>query len=155
MHISKTFLLATTALAIPTFADAKTVSFKVDMARYGGRGAYFAIYLTDPQGTYKGTLWLAGEKTRYYRHLSDWMAVTGGRPNDIFGPTGASIGSGRSREFVVDVPDALIDAGYTLRADFAAEEMWASPSEIVLPFTSDAQEASGRFYVSTFSYSAK
>ncbi len=153
MKTALTLLTMTTALALPSLAEARPVTFKINMANYGGRGAYLAIYLTDAQGHYKSTLWLAGGRARYFGHLSDWMAVTGGRPGDVTGHTGASIGSGQRSEIIIDVPDALIDAGYNLRVDLAAENMWPSASEIVEPFNTGNHDLQGRYYLSSFAFS--
>ena len=45
----------------------------------------------------------------------------------IDGITGASVGEGRSLKMTVDLADALIDAGYKLNVDAAAEDMRDSP----------------------------
>jgi hypothetical protein len=36
------------------------------MAKYGGQGAYLAMYVTDLKGAYVGSLWMAGGKSKYY-----------------------------------------------------------------------------------------
>ena len=56
-------LLATPALARP-------VTITTKMKPYGGDGAYLALYLTDAKGAYKGTLWVSGQKSKYWSHLS-------------------------------------------------------------------------------------
>ena len=75
---------------------------------YGGNGAYVALYLLDGAGKYKGTLWMAGDKTKFYRHLSDWTRASGGRLAEVDGITGASVGSGKTLKITVDIADALI-----------------------------------------------
>ena len=37
-----------------------------------GDGAYLALHVTDDKGQYQGTLWVAGGKSKYYRHLRQW-----------------------------------------------------------------------------------
>lgn len=57
----KTLLCAlalTTALTIPALA--RPVTLTTNMNTYGGDGAYLAFYVTDAQGTYRGSLWMAG-----------------------------------------------------------------------------------------------
>ena len=118
----------TTALTAPAVAFARPVTLTVNMANYGGRGAYLAVYLTDAAGAYAGSLWMAGGKAKYYRHLSDWARLTGGDAAQVDGITGASVGAGGKLELTMDISDALFDAGYTLHVDAAVEEMRDSPN---------------------------
>lgn len=153
----KTLLAAlamTTALTLPGIAMAKQVTLSTTMTRYGGDGAYLAMYLTDPKGVYAGSLWMAGGKSKYYRHLSDWYRATGGDTAQVDGITGASVGAGRKLEVTVDLADALIDAGYTLHIDAAVEDMRESPNEIAVPLTAAGagKAVQGRRYIADFSY---
>ena len=147
-------LALSTALITPGLAMARPVTLTVNMADYGGRPAYLAIYVTDAAGAYAGSLWMAGGKTRYYRHLSDWAQLSGGDAAQVDGITGASVGSGRTMEMSVDLTDALFDAGYTLHIDAAAEDMRDSPNEIAVPLTAagGGQAVSGRRYIADFTY---
>ena len=142
----------TTALAIPALA--KPVTLTTNMNTYGGDGAYLALYITDAQGTYQGSLWMAGDKSKYYKHLSDWYRATQGNPAEINGITGASVGAGRQLKITLDLADALFDAGYKLHIDASAEDMRDSPSEVVVPLTSAGagQPISGRRYIRDFTY---
>jgi hypothetical protein len=148
-------LAITTALIMPAIAQAKTVTMNVNMARYGGNGAYLALYLTDANGAYAGSLWMAGGRTKYYRHLSDWMRLSGGNPAEVAGITGASIGSGQGGYLSLTIADALFDAGYTLHIDAAAEDMRESPNEIAVPLTSAGagKPVQGSRYIADFTYS--
>ena len=148
-------LLLSTTLTLPTAALAKSVTLTTTLNRYGGNGAYLAFYVTDANGNYKGSLWMAGGNSRYYHHLGGWYQATGGNPGEINGITGASVGSGRSLSVTFDLADALFDAGYQLHIDAAAEDMRESPSDVVVPLTSQGsgQATRGRRYVSSFSYS--
>ena len=142
----------TTALAAPSIAFARPVTLTLNMADYGGRGAYLAIYLTDAAGAYAGSLWMAGGKAKYYRHLSDWARLTGGDPAQVDGITGPSVGAGGTLELTMDVSDALFEAGYTLHVDAAVEEMRDSPNEISLPLDSanSGNVVQGRLYIADF-----
>ncbi len=53
-------LVITTALTLPGIAMAKPVTLTTKMNNYGGDGAYLAFYVTDAQGAYVGSLWMAG-----------------------------------------------------------------------------------------------
>lgn len=147
-------LALTTALTAPGLAMARPVTLTTTLNNYGGDGAYLALYVTDSAGAYKGTLWMAGDKSKYYGHLSDWTRGSGGRLSEIDGITGASVGAGRSLKVTLDLADALFDAGYELHIDAAVEDMRDSPSEMVVPLTSGGagQAVSGRRYIQSFSY---
>lgn len=148
-------LVMTTALTLPGLAMARPVTLTATLSNYGGAGAYLALYVTDPQGKYAGTLWIAGGKSKYYEHLSGWYRASGGNRAEIDGITGASVGAGRTLEITLDLADALFDAGYTLHVDAAVEDMRDSPNEVAVPLTSTgmAEPVRGRRYVSAVAYS--
>lgn len=147
-------LALSTALALPGLATARPVTLTTTLKNYGGDGAYLAVYLTDPSGAYVRTLWVAGKKSKYYKHLTDWHRATGGSPSQINGLTGASVGEGRSLKVTADLADALFDAGYKLNIDAAAEDMRDSPRDISVPLTKAGagKPVSGRSYVAGFTY---
>ncbi|GER08702.1 Tat pathway signal protein [Iodidimonas muriae] len=149
-------LALTTALtaALPGPALARPVTLTTNMNAYGGDGAYLVLYVTDAQGTYRGSLWMAGGKSKYYTHLSDWYRATQGNPTEINGITGASVGASRQLKVTLDLADALFDAGYELHIDASAEDMRDSPSEVVVPLTSAGagQPVPGRRYIRDFTY---
>lgn len=147
-------LALTTALTFPGLGLAKPVTFTTTLNPYGGDGAYLALYVTDAQGSYVGSLWMAGGKSKYYEHLSDWYRATGGDPAQVDGITGASVGAGRTLEITLDLTDALFDAGYTLHIDASVEDMRDSPNEVAVPLTTDGagQPVRGRRYIASFSY---
>ena len=150
-----TALALTSALVAPGMALARPVTLTANLTPYGGNGAYLAIYVTDASGAYAGSLWMAGGKSKYYKHLTDWAQFTGGDVSQVDGITGASVGSGRSLELTMDLADALFDAGYTLHVDAAVEDMRDSPNEIAVLLTADGagQTVAGRRYVADFTYS--
>lgn len=115
-------LALTTALTLPGLAMARPVTMTTTLNNYGGDGAYLALYVTDAAGAYVGSLWMAGSKSKYYEHLTDWHRATGGDTAQVNGITGASVGAGRTLEITLDLADALFDAGYTLHIDAAVED---------------------------------
>ncbi|GHG86182.1 DUF2271 domain-containing protein [Pseudodonghicola xiamenensis] len=149
-----TTLALTTALTAPAIALARPVTFTTAMTNYGGDGAYLAYYVTDASGAYVGSLWMAGGKSKYYKHLTDWYRATGGDTAEINGITGASVGAGRQLEITLDLADALFDAGYTLHIDAAVEDMRDSPNEIAVPLTAQGAGSAvkGRRYIADFTY---
>lgn len=130
-----TALAAACALALPAAAQSRPFTLTTQLKNYGGDGAYLAVYLTDAKGAYVRTLWVAGGKAKYHKHLSDWSRLSAGDARRLDGVTGASVGAGRSLKVTADLADALIDAGYEIRIDAAAEDMRDSPSELRVPLT--------------------
>lgn len=71
--------------------------------------------------------------------------------------TGASVGAGRTLKVTADLADALIDAGYEIRIDAAAEDMRDSPSDIRVPLTTQnvGKPQAGKQYVQSLTYQLK
>src|SRR4051812_47896135 len=101
-----TALAITTALTLPSVALARPVTLTTTLKSYGGNGAYLAFYITDDKGAYVGSLWMAGSKSKYYQHLSDWYRNAAGNTAEINGITGASVGAGRELSVTLDLADA-------------------------------------------------
>lgn len=154
MKSTLALLALTTALVLPGLAMARPVTLTTTLTNYGGDGAYLALYVTDAAGAYAGTLWMAGGKSKYYEHMSDWYRATGGEPAQINGITGASVGAGRTLEITIDLQDALFDAGYTLHIDAAVEDMRDSPRDVSVPLTTQGagQPVVGRRYIANLTY---
>lgn len=148
-------LAAATALAVPSLAHAREVTFEAKLKNYGGDGAYVVLYVTDASGAYQGTIWMAGGKARYYRHLSDWVRASGGSYAEVDGITGASVGAGRTLKVSADLADTLIDGGFQVHVDTAVEDMRAFPGDVVTPITSagNGKPVRGTGYVQSFTYS--
>ena len=149
-----TTLAAACALALPALAHSRPVTLTAQLKNYGGNGAYLAAYLTDAKGAYAGTLWVAGGKAKYYKHLSDWSRLSSGDAKRLNGVTGASVGAGRSLKITADLADALIDAGYEIRIDAAAEDMRDSPSEVRVPLSTGnaGKPQAGKQYIQSLSF---
>lgn len=147
-------LALSTALTLPGLATARPLTLTTTLNKYGGDGAYLVFYVTDASGAYVDTLWVAGKKSKYYKHLSDWYRATRGSTARLDGISGASVGAGRTLEVTVELADALFDAGYTLHVDAAVEDMRDSPDELAVPLKSEGAgtPVKGRRYVSSFAY---
>lgn len=130
-----TTVAAACAVALPAAAHSRPVTIAATLKNYGGDGAYLAVYLTDAKGAYAGTLWVAGGKAKYYKHLADWNRLSAADGKRLQGVTGASVGQGRTLKVTADLADALIDAGYEIRIDAAVEDMRDSPGEVRIPLT--------------------
>ena len=149
-----TTLAAACALAIPTLAHSRQLTLTAQLKNYGGDGAYLAAYLTDAKGVYVRTLWLAGGKAKYYKHLSNWNRLSAGDTKRLNGVTGASVGAGRTLKVTADLADALIDAGYEIRIDAAVEDMRDSPSEVRLPLSkaNAGKPLAGKQYIQSLTF---
>ena len=149
-----TVLAAACALAVPVLAHSRQVTLSAQLKNYGGDGAYLAAYLTDAKGAYAGTLWVAGGKAKYYKHLSDWSRHSAGDAKRLNGVTGASVGAGRTLKVTAELADALIDAGYEIRIDAAVEDMRDSPSEIRVPLstTNAGKPQPGKQYLQSLTF---
>ena len=152
--LAMTTLAAACALAIPTLAHSRQLTVTAQLKNYGGDGAYLAVYLTDAKGAYARTLWVAGGKAKYHRHLADWSRLSAGDARRLAGVTGASVGAGRSLTVTAELADALIDAGYEIRIDAAAEDMRDSPSEIRVPLSTQnaGKPQAGKQYIQSLTY---
>ena len=149
-----TTVAAACVLAVPALAQARQVTLTTQLKNYGGDGAYLAVYLTDAKGAYAGTLWVAGGKAKYYRHLSDWNRLSAGDTKRLVGVTGASVGAGRTLKVTLDLADALIDAGYEIRVDASVENMRDSPSEVRVPLSASqaGKPQAGKQYIQAVSF---
>lgn len=142
------------AIALPSLAQAREVTLNTQLNDYGGNDAYLAIYLTDGNGQYQSTLWVAGKRAKYYKHLRDWARGSGLNPSAFDGITGASVGSGSNLTVKVELADTLIDAGYQIRIDSAVESQRENRAEVIVPLTQQGsgKPTSGSGYVDTFTY---
>lgn len=141
-------------ISLPGLALAREVTLTTQMNSYGGNKAYLAFYLTDANGQYHSTLWVAGKQAKYYKHLRDWTRGRGLSAGAFDGVTGASVGSGNSLIVRVELADALIDAGYQIRIDSAVEGLRDKSADVSAPLTTQGTGApsSGTVYIDTFTY---
>ncbi len=141
-------------LALPGLVQARPVTLTTQLKSYSGDGAYLAIYVTDAAGKYKKTLWVAGKKTKYYKHLRDWARGSSLKATEFDGISGASVGNGGALKITVELADALIDAGYEIRIDTAVEDQRDNPAEVKVPLTTKdkGKPVAGRGYVKSFTY---
>ena len=142
-------IAAACALLLPGLAQSRPVTITTQLKNYNGDGAYLAVYLTNAQGAYAGTLWVAGSKAKYYKHLSAWSRLSAADNQRLLGVTGASVGAGRTLKVTADLADALLDAGYETRIDAAVEDQRDSPAEVRLPLSTAqaGQPVRGKQYI--------
>ena len=135
-------------------ANAREITFTTELKNYAGDGAYLALYLTNAEGQYQQTLWVAGQKPKYYNHLSGWARGSGLKSSEYDAITGASVAAGKIMTVTLDLADSFIDSGFQIRVDTAVEDMRDIRNDVVVPLTTEgvAQITAGRGYVKTFSY---
>ena len=152
MYRTSTALALSMVALAPIAAAANPVTIDVTIAQYQGPGVYLAMYLTDSSGAYQSTVWVAGDRARYWKHLRTWFVATGGQGAD--GITGASVGAGRTLTITPDISAAMIDAGYVLHIDAAAENIGESPDEIQVPLTTAGagKPTAGTGFITKFQY---
>ena len=145
-------LMLATALVAPGIATAADVTIQTSLVQYSGHAAYLAVYLANPDGSYNSTLWVAGQKSKYYGDLRGWArsASTGGSLN-LDGITGASVGGGETLTVHANLADTLLDAGYTIHVDTAVENGGNYADDAVVDLTSTPTTASGSGYVNAIS----
>ncbi len=156
-HSTKKWLSAVVLAGVaawPALAQARDVTIATELSHYRGDGAYLAIYLTDSTGVYQQTLWVAGKKSKYYKHLSDWAQGSKRSRAEYDGVTGASITRGETLQITVNLDDALIDSGYQIRVDAAVEDLRDRPADIIAPITTAGagQPVTGQGYVQSLTY---
>jgi len=141
-------------LALSGAAQARELTLTSELKNYSGNEAYLAFYVTDANGQYQSTLWVAGKKAKYYKHLRDWARGSGLSPSEYDGISGASATSGRTLNVTVQVDDALLDAGYQIRVDSAVEDQRDNRADVTVPLTTAGagQPVAGRGYIQSFKY---
>ncbi len=146
-----------TVMAWPAYAQSRSVTLTTQLKNYGADPAYLALYLTDADGQYHSTLWVAGEERKYYKHLRDWARGSALSRTQYDGLTGASVTSGRTLTVTLEIDEALIDSGHQIRVDTAVEDMRDNRADVVVPLTTQgsAKAVSGRGYVHSFAYDLK
>lgn len=156
-HRFKAGLLAAglaVSLAFSGLAEARDVTITTRLTQYRGDGAYLALYLTDSQGSYQRTLWVAGKKSKYFKHLKDWARGSKRNRSEYDGLTGASITRGETLTVRVDLDERLIDSGYQIRVDTAVEDKRDIPADLIAPLTREGmgKPVTGKGYVKQLTY---
>ncbi|MEO8241942.1 MAG: DUF2271 domain-containing protein [bacterium] len=154
----KTTLLAATlavGLTVAAAADARSLTIDLKMAGYSGRPAFLVAYVVDGNGRYVSTLYAAGSNGRYFEHFDRWFRMFSRARRGVDGTTGASMGSGDGTSVSVDVPDSVLNAGYTLRLESAVESQYYVPDEAEVPLDDahNGSAISGKSYVSSMTVS--
>jgi hypothetical protein len=128
----------------------------IQMTNYLGDGAYIAIYLVDKNGAYDKTLYVLGSDKKWYPDLKEWHKAYKKKPANISAVTGASVSGGDRSVVTLELEQAKINAGYTLRFESAVEdkEYYAKDMEIALTTEGLAAKSEGKGYIRYVRFSA-
>lgn len=141
----RTFALAigvsTLALVSASSALAKDAVVLVQMDGYEGDEAYFSLYLVDPSGRYEKTLWVSGDEVRWYPDLNRWFRYLSRNPQELDAITGASTGGGDRAIVHLQIDEAVIDAGYSLRVETSVEDRENYFEDVQVELTTEGQRA--------------
>jgi hypothetical protein len=146
-------VIAAVGLAAP--ATARPVDIALKMNSYSGQRAYLAAYVVDPKGQYATSLLIAGSNGNYLAHMDRWYRMIMRAGGKFDGTTGASIGSGETMKTRVEVPDAMLNAGFTLRVESAVENQNYVPNEaaVELSDANNGKSVAGSGYVQSMTVS--
>jgi len=131
-------------------AGARQITITTQMGSFSGPRAYAAIYLTDPSGKVVETLWIAGGKSKYYKHLRAWARGSSASRSNLHSVTGASVGSGGQLQVSADIADVMIADGYQIRVDTSVEDRADHPRSAILTLGKQTS-VRGRGFVHTLS----
>jgi Predicted periplasmic protein (DUF2271) len=127
----------------------------VNLKRYWGTEAYAAAYIVGPTGEYIATIYAAGSRMKYFRHMQRWFRMLQRSGRGVDGSTGASIGSGGYFRTSVDVPDEMLNAGYVLRVETSVENQSYFPDDaaVALDDAHNGQLVTGTGYIDSMKIS--
>lgn len=145
-------LLISTAIWLPQMAEARTVSFDLTVKNYTGPGAYVVVYITRPDNKLHSTIWLNSKEEKYLPALLGWHRHAIRQGLRIDGFSGASLGAGKSVKFKANIPDSLIDSGFKIQVDAAAEDQGMAAKDVSIPLSSQSVSTAGkRGFITSFS----
>lgn len=128
-------------LAISFNASAQKASTKVkcmvQMTNYPGEGAYVVASLIDPKGQYEKTLFILGQDKKWYHDLKEWYKFLGKKATPPTAITGASVAGGDRSVQMVEIENAQLDAGYTIRFESAVENQEYHVKDAEVPLTKE------------------
>lgn len=113
----------------------------VQMTNYMGEKAYLVVSLVNSKGAYEKTLYVMGSDKKWYKTLEAWHAAYTKKPADISAVTGASVAGGDRSVVVLDIEDAKINSGYTLRFETAVEDKKHYEKDLEIPLTTENMSA--------------
>ena len=139
MKLSSKFLVAICGLFLfcssSVFAQASKYKCMIQMNSYQGEKAYVIISLIKPDGTYEKTLSVLGPDKQWFNTLREWYKFQNKTNEKISAVTGASVGGGDRAVRTIEIEDAKLNKGYTLRFESAVEEQDYHVKDVELSVT--------------------
>ncbi|MGC4103999.1 DUF2271 domain-containing protein [Ferruginibacter sp.] len=134
---AKLFLLLAVFAAQSVTVNAQVKKYKcmVQMTNYMGEGAYIVISLVDSKGNYEKTLYVLGPDKKWYNSLKEWHKFYSKKPANISATTGASVSGGERSVNVIEIDEAKVNKGYTLRFESAVEDKNYNVKDLEIPLT--------------------
>ena len=119
------------------------------MSNYMGEGAYIVVSLVDSKGAYEKTLYVMGSDKKWYKNLKEWHKFYSKKPTNISAITGASVSGGDRSVTVLEIEDAKINKGYTLRFETSVEDKIYNVKDLEIPLTTEGLSAKteGKGYI--------
>ncbi|MEL6718395.1 MAG: DUF2271 domain-containing protein [Bacteroidota bacterium] len=117
----------------------QTYKCMVQLKNYRGHGAYIVVSVLNKDKEYVKTLRVLGDDEEWYPDLSEWWAFRSqdDKPN-IDGITGATIAGGERSIFVLEIDEALIVEGNSLRFETAVEDQEYHSVDLEVPMTKES-----------------
>lgn len=145
-----------TAMAVAQQPAAVKYKCMIQMTNYLGDGAYIAVYLVDKNNVYDKTLYVLGSDRKWYPNLKEWHKAYKKKPVNISATTGASVSGGDRTVITLELDQAKINAGYTLRFESAVEDKAYYVKDLEVPLTTEglAAKSEGTGYVRYVRFSA-
>lgn len=144
-------MVALCLAGLPALAQKGKVKYKcmVQMTNYAGEGAYIVISLVDPKGAYEKTLYMAGPDSEWYPELKEWHKFSSKKPANISAITGASVAGGDRGIVVVELDEAKMNKGYSIRFESAVENNKYYVKDLEVPLTTEglAAKTEGTGYI--------
>ena len=121
----------------------------LQMTNYMGEGAYIVVSLINPSGAYEKTLSVLGTDKQWYNTLKEWYKYQTKAKEKLSAVTGASIGGGDRAIKTLEIDNAKMNKGYTLRFESAVEEQKYHVADVEIPLTTAGitEMAKGKGYI--------
>ena len=143
-------------LANTGFAQKTKYKCMVQMTNYMGEGAYIVVSLIDSKGAYEKTLYIMGSDKKWYPNLKSWHKFYAKKPANISAVTGASVTGGDRSVTYIEIDNAKLNAGYTLRFETSVEDKKYNEKDVEVPLTTAgmAAKTEGTGYIRYVRFSA-
>ncbi len=146
--LKSTLFVGAMVMASPLLA--KPMTLDVTMKNYYGAPAYVVVYIMDANDKYVSTVYLGGSYQQIFQqYMTRWYRMLKRSRRGIDGLTGPSVGAGRSFTASFNVPDKLLNKGYTLRVATAVEGQYYidKDAEVILNDANNGKQVAGTKYV--------